>query len=237
MDEEIYQRTEILLGSENVDKIKKLNIVICGVGGVGSFTLEAIARIGVGKITIIDKDIVDITNINRQLIATKKTIGKDKVEVAKKRINDINPSVKVSAIKENITSDNISSLLDSKETIDYVVDCVDNIEAKLAIILECNRKNIKCISSMGMANKLDPLAIQIADIYKTNTCPLAKIIRKKLKENGIKKQTVVFSTEIPKKKTEEEKKIYGNTLGSVSFVPSVAGLVIASYVIKKSLNI
>lgn len=229
--EDIYQRTEIILGKENIKTISNLNIVICGIGGVGSFTLESLARIGVGNITIIDKDVIDITNINRQIIATSKNIGKDKVEEAQKRVNEINPEIKVKAIKENITSENISKILNN-DNIDYVVDCVDNIEAKIAIMLECNKKNIRCISCMGMGNKLNPLDIKISDIYKTNTCPLAKIIRKKLKENNIKNQKVVFSTELPKKKTIDEKEIYGNTLGSVSFVPSVAGLILASEVIK-----
>lgn len=225
MEETIYQRTEIVIGKENVNKLKNKHVLICGIGGVGSFALEAIARCGISNITIIDKDIVDVTNINRQLIALQSTVGKSKVEVARERLMDINKDISIVAIKENITSDNISEIINKK--IDYVVDAVDNIEAKVAIIAECNKKNIKCISCMGMGNKLNPLDIKVADIYKTNTCPLAKIMRKKLKESGIKKQKVVFSTEIP-----VEKKINTNTLGSVSFVPSVAGLVIASEVIK-----
>ena len=231
MNDEIYQRTEILLGKENVEKLKDKHVLICGIVGVGSFALEALARIGVGNITIVDKDTVDITNINRQIIATLDTVGKKKVEVAQKRINNINKKILVNAIYENINKDNIEEIFDMADY-DYVLDCVDNIEAKIAIILEANKRNIKCISSMGMANKLEPLKIEVTDIYKTNTCPLAKKIRKILKAEGIKKQKVVYSTELPKKKTEEEKKIYQNTLGSVSFVPSVGGLIMASEVVK-----
>lgn len=227
----LYQRSEIVLGKENIEKIKNSNICICGIGGVGSYVLEAIARIGVANITVIDKDIVDKTNINRQLIATNSTVGMDKVKVAKEHVLDINKEANIKEIKQNITSENIYELL-SKEKYDYIVDCVDNFDAKIAIIGYCNSENIKCISCMGMANKLNPLDIKVSDINKTSMCPLAKNVRKKLKELGIKKQKVVYSIEAPKKLSEEEKEIYGNTLGSVSFVPSVAGLIIASEVIK-----
>ena len=230
MENSIYQRTEILIGKDNVNKLKEKHILICGVGGVGSYALEALARVGIGKLTIVDKDVVDITNINRQLIATYDTIGKLKVEVAKKRIENINKEAKVNILQENITSDNIEKIIDKK--FDYVVDCVDSLEAKIAIIKYCNENNITCISCMGMANKLNPLDIKVADIYKTINCPLARILRKKLKELNIKKQKVVYSTEIPKKHKVEENNKYSNTLGSVSFVPSTAGLVIASEVVK-----
>lgn len=227
----LYQRSEIVLGKENIEKIKNSNICICGIGGVGSYVLEAIARIGVANITVIDKDIVDKTNINRQLVATNSTVGMDKVKVAKEHVLDINKEANIKEIKQNITSGNIYELL-GKEKYDYIVDCVDNFDAKIAIIGYCNSENIKCISCMGMANKLNPLDIKVSDINKTSMCPLAKNVRKKLKELGIKKQKVVYSIEAPKKLSEEEKEIYGNTLGSVSFVPSVAGLIIASEVIK-----
>lgn len=231
--ENIYNRTEILLGKENVESLKLKHVMICGIGGVGSYTLEAIARIGIGRITIVDKDVVDITNINRQLLALSSTIGEDKVEVAKKRVADINNKIIVDTLKVDISRNNINDLILNKN-IDYVVDCVDNVEAKIAIIDICNRNNIKCISCMGTANKLNPLELNITDIYKTNTCPLAKLIRKKLKELNIKKQKVLFSTEIPKKASNEDG---NNTLGSVSFVPSCAGLIIASEVVKDLLEI
>ncbi len=226
MEDSIYNRTEIVIGKDSVEKLKKSHVLICGIGGVGSYVLEAIARAGVLNITIVDKDIIDITNINRQLIALNSNIGKDKVDVAKSRVMNINKDANVIAIKQDITPNNIFSLFQGKN-IDYVVDAVDNIDAKIAIITECQKRNIKCISSMGMGNKLNPLDIKVADIYKTNTCPLAKTMRKRLKEIGVKRQKVVFSTEIP-----VEKKIDTKVLGSVSFVPSVAGLVIASEVVK-----
>ncbi len=226
MEDSIYNRTEIVIGKDSVEKLKKSHVLICGIGGVGSYVLEAVVRAGVLNITIVDKDIIDITNINRQLIALNSNIGKDKVDVAKSRVMNINKDANVIAIKQDITPNNIFSLFQGKN-IDYVVDAVDNIDAKIAIITECQKRNIKCISSMGMGNKLNPLDIKVADIYKTNTCPLAKTMRKRLKEIGVKRQKVVFSTEIP-----VEKKIDTKVLGSVPFVPSVAGLVIASEVIK-----
>lgn len=232
MNDDFYQRTQIIIGKENIERIKDMHIVICGIGGVGSFVLEALARIGVGNLTIIDKDVVDATNINRQIIALQSTIGKYKVDVAKERILDINPKAKVKTICINITSDNIDEIISIDDNIDYVVDCVDNIEAKIAIISKCNNKNIKCISCMGMGNKINPLDIRVSDIYKTNTCPLARIIRKKLKELGINKQKVIFSVEKPIKNDSNS-----NVLGSISFVPSVAGLIIASEVIKDTLNL
>lgn len=231
MNENIYQRTEILLGKGNVEKLKNKHIVICGIGGVGSYVLEALARVGIGYLTIIDKDTVDVTNINRQIIATLDSVGENKVDVAKNRVKLINKEIKVKPIKLDITRENITDII-KEENIDYVVDCVDNIEAKIAIITECNQKNIKCISCMGMGNKLNPLDIKVSDIYKTINCPLSKIMRKKLKEEGIKKQKVVYSIEMPKRKTEEEKQKYGNTLGSISFVPSTAGLIMASEIVK-----
>lgn len=229
--ENIYNRTEIILGTENIDILKNKHVLVCGIGGVGSYTLEALARIGIGKITIIDKDVIDITNINRQLLALHSTVGKNKVEVAKERIVDINDKIVVDALKVNINKNNIEELILNKN-IDYVVDCVDNVEAKLAIIEICYKNNIKCISCMGTANKINPLELKIADISKTNTCPLAKIIRKKLKDLNIKKQKVLFSTELPKMLNGSN-----NTLGSVSFVPSCAGLILASEVIKDLLDI
>ncbi len=237
--ETIYQRTEILVGKDNVNNLKTKHIVVFGVGGVGSFVVEALARVGIGNISIIDKDVVDITNINRQLIATNKTIGMDKVEVAKERILDINKEANILAFKENVTLENIDEIFSKKITtkIDYVVDCVDNVDAKIAIMQKCYNENIKCISSMGMGNKLNPLDIRVADIFKTSVCPLAKKIRKRLKELEIKKQKVIYSIELPKQKTEQEKELYGNTLGSVSFVPSVGGLVIASEVVKDLIRI
>ncbi len=220
----VYNRTEILIGKEKLELIKNSKVCIFGVGGVGSYVAEALARAGVGNIFVVDKDVVDITNINRQIIAMHSTLGKDKVKVMKERINDINPEINVTSLKEDVNFDNIESIIEDFSP-HYIVDCVDNIDAKIAIIQYAFKNNIKCISCMGMANKMNPLDIEVSDIYKTSVCPLAKIIRKKLKILNIPKQKVVFSKEIPAK---NEKK----TLGSVSFVPSVAGLVTSSEVIK-----
>ncbi len=225
--EEIYNRTRLVIGDENLQKIKNANVCICGIGGVGSYTLEALARIGVGKITIIDKDNVDITNINRQLIATVDNVGKAKVEEAKKRITSINPDIQITAIKDNIDSSNVSKYI--TQDLDYVVDAIDSVDSKIAIIKECKAKDIKIISSMGMANRLEPLQIRVADIAKTEVCPLAKVVRKRLKDERIHKVKVVFSTENAIKTGSKE-------LGSVSFVPSTAGLIIASEVIKEIIS-
>lgn len=230
MQDTIYQRTEIVIGKDRMQQIKQKHVVIFGIGGVGSYVLEAISRFGIGKITIVDKDVIDITNINRQLIALSTNVGKIKVEEAKKRIREINSEIDVIAIRENVTKENIDTFFE-KQNFDYVVDAVDNIEAKIAIIKKCEQEKVPCISSMGMGNKMDPFAIHITTIDKTNTCPLAKMMRKKLREIGITKQKVIYSTELP-----IEKKIETKTLGSVSFVPSVAGLMIASEVIKDLLK-
>ena len=222
--DEIYQRTALVIGNENIEKLKNTKICICGIGGVGSYTLEALARIGVGHLTIIDKDHVDITNVNRQIIATVDNVGKAKVEEAKKRIKSINPNIQVTAIKDFIDETNVEKYI--TEDYDYVVDAIDSVESKIAIIKKCKEKNIKIISSMGMANRLEPLKIKVSDISKTEVCPLAKVVRKRLKEEGIKQVKVLFST-------ENAIKTQSKTLGSVSFVPSVAGLVIASEIVNE----
>lgn len=219
----IYSRTEIVLGKEKLEKIKDSNICICGIGGVGSYSLEALARVGVLNITIIDKDIVDITNINRQIIATVDNVGKSKVEESKKRIKNINPAINVKAIQDTVNDSNINKYITTQ--FDYVIDAIDDVEAKISLIKRCKEINIPIISSMGTANKLDPLKLKVTDISKTEMCPLAKIVRKRLRMEGINKVKVVYSTE---QAIETNTKI----LGSVSYVPSVAGLIIASEVVK-----
>ncbi len=220
---DIYNRTEIIFGKENIEKIKNSKVCICGIGGVGSFSMEALARIGVGHITIIDKDKVDVTNINRQLIATVDNVDIPKVKVGEDRIKSINPNINVKTHEIFITKDNIAEYIDN--TYDYIIDAIDSVDSKVELIKYCYDNNINVISSMGMANRVNPLDIKVADIYKTKMCPLAKIIRKKLKELDVKKLKVVYSEEQAIKPNSKE-------LGSVSFVPSVAGLVIASEVIK-----
>ena len=223
----IYQRTELVIGKKNLEKLKKTKVCICGIGGVGSYVLEALARVGVGSITIIDKDNIDITNLNRQIIATMGNVGNPKVTEAKKRITSINPEINITAIQDFIDSNNVEQYI--AKDYDYVIDAIDSVESKIAIIKTCKQKGVKIISSMGMANRLDPLRIKITDISKTEVCPLAKVVRKRLKEEKIEKVKVVFST-------ENAIKTEGKLLGSVSYVPATAGLVIASEVVKDIIN-
>ncbi|MFR3072042.1 MAG: ThiF family adenylyltransferase [Paeniclostridium sp.] len=229
MDKNFRTRTALIVGNEGVEKLKNSNVLIFGVGGVGSFAAEAIARAGVGKMTIVDFDDVDITNINRQLPALHSTVGKDKVDVMKERILDINPDIDIKAIKAMYTAENSDELLSGDY--DYVVDAIDMVSSKIHLIESCVKKNLTIISSMGMGNKLDPTKIVVTDIHKTQMCPLAKVVRKELRDRKIKKLKVVYSTEKPvelKERIMNGKKI---TPGSISFVPSVAGLTIASVVI------
>jgi len=223
-----YDRTEILIGKENIDKLKDSHVAVFGIGGVGSYTVEALVRAGVGQITIIDADNVDVTNINRQLLATIDVVGQAKVDVLEKRILSINPEIKVYKICDFYSPENREKFFTSKY--DYVVDAIDSIASKIDLIKYCYDNNVKIMSSMGTANKLEPLKLKVADINKTSVCPLAKIIRKKSKELGIKKLKVVYSEELPIKNDST------NVLGSVSFVPSVAGLIIASEVVRDIMN-
>ena len=216
-----FSRTELVIGKEKVDILKKSKVAIFGIGGVGSYVVEGLARAGIGKIILVDKDEVSISNINRQIIATHNTVGKPKVEVAKKRILEINPNANVDIYQEFFMQDTEGIIDDS---IDYIVDAVDTVTAKLELIVRANKLNIPIISCMGTGNKLDPTKFEIADIYKTSVCPLAKVMRKELKARGIKKLKVLYSK-------EEAIKTEG-VIGSISFVPSVAGLIAAGEVIK-----
>ena len=213
-----------LLAGDKVLDVGKLNILIIGLGGVGSYTLESLARMGVGNFTIVDYDTVDVSNINRQIYALHSTIGEKKVDVAKRRVLDISPTTNVNTIDTKITLENIDKLM--LGSYDYVVDACDSVEIKKELIKLCKEKNQKLISSMGTANKLDPTKLKITDLSKTNYDPIAKILRKYVKDNHIKgKITVVSSDEVPFK-------LQGK-LGSVSFVPSVAGLLITSHIIRE----
>ena len=220
-----FARTELLIGKDGVEKLKKSKIAIFGIGGVGSYVVEGLARTGVENFILVDNDVVDLTNINRQIIAMHSNIGEDKVEVAKKRILDINPNANIEIHKEFF-------LPESKEIFDksvnYIIDCVDTISAKIELVLRANKLNIPIISCMGTGNKLDPTKFEITDIFKTSVCPLAKVMRKELKNRGIKKLKVLYSKEEPIKIKKEE----NCKAGSISFVPSVAGLIIAGAVIK-----
>ena len=231
--QEQFSRTELLIGKQNIEKLQNAKVAVFGIGGVGSYVVEGLARAGIGNFILVDKDIVDITNINRQIIATTKTIGLSKVEVSKQRILEINPNANVEIYKEFFMPDS-PELFD--ENTDYVVDCVDTITAKIELIIRAKNKGIPIISCMGTGNKLDPTKFEVTDISKTSVCPLAKVMRKELRDRGINSLKVVYSKEEPiKVKTlneENNKKIPG----SISFVPSVAGLIIAGEVIKDIIN-
>ena len=244
--ENLFSREELLIGKEAVEKLKNKKVAIFGIGGVGSYVVEGLVRAGIENFVLVDKDEVDVTNINRQLIATTKTIGKDKVDVAKQRILDINPNAKVEIYKEFFLPET-KGILDN--SIDYIVDAVDTVTAKIELVVRANKLEIPIISSMGTGNKLDPTKFEVTDIYKTSICPLAKVMRKELKARNIKNLKVVYSKEEPIKpnttdnkmdnikneKIKENKEADLNRKvapGSISFVPSVAGLIIAGEVIK-----
>ncbi len=228
---EIYKRTEMLIGKASVDVLKKSHIMIFGIGGVGSYAAEAIARAGVGEITLVDKDKVSVSNINRQLIALNSTVGKSKVEVMKSRIEDINPGIKVNAVEKFCLPENIDEFFDRK--IDYVIDAVDTVSAKIAIVEKCKKVGIEIISAMGAGNKLNPEDFQIEDIYKTEECPLCRVMRRELKKRGIADLKVVYSKEKSKSLQNEVDGESGKVIpGSISFVPSVMGLILAGEAIK-----
>ena len=224
-----FSRTEMLIGKENVEKLHNKKVAIFGIGGVGSFVLEGLVRAGVENFVLIDKDEVDITNINRQIIATYATIGKPKVQVAKERIIEINPNAKVEIYQEFFMPET-EGILD--KSIDYIIDCVDTVTAKIELVVRANKMGIPIISAMGTGNKLDPTKFQITDIYKTSVCPLAKVMRKELKARGINNLKVIFSTEQPIENWKREPSQIPQVPASISFVPSVAGLIIAGEVIK-----
>ena len=237
-----FSRTELLIGKEAIEKLNNSKVAIFGIGGVGSFVVEGLVRAGVQNFILVDNDKVCSTNLNRQLIATRKTIAKFKVDVAKERILEINPKASVKVYQEFFMP-NSKEILD--ETVDYIVDAVDTVTAKIELVMRAERLNIPIISSMGTGNKLDPTKFEVADIYKTSICPLAKVMRKELRQRGIKKLKVVYSKEEPIKinktteencicppETEEKCTTRKQIPGSISFVPSVAGLIIAGEVIK-----
>ena len=224
-----FSRTELLIGKHGVEKLNNSKVAIFGIGGVGSHVVEGLVRAGVQNFVLIDGDDVDITNLNRQIIATTTTIGEPKVEVAKERILSINPNANVEIHKEFFMP-NSPEIIDN--SVDYIVDCVDTVTAKIEIILRAKKLNIPIISSMGTGNKLDPTRFEVTDIYKTTVCPLAKVMRKELKARGIEKLKVVYSKEEPIKHEIQDNEGRKQVPGSISFVPSVAGLIIAGEVIK-----
>ena len=242
-----FSRTELLFGKEAMDKLAGSKVAVFGIGGVGGCVCEALVRSGVGAFDLIDDDKVCLTNLNRQIIATRSTVGKYKTDVMRDRMLDINPNVEVEVHKCFFLPENADDF--PWDSYDYVVDAVDTVTAKIALVMKCKEKNIPIISSMGAGNKLDGSQFKVADIYKTKVCPLAKVMRRELKKRGVKKLKVVYSEEIPTRPIEDMAISCRNNCicppgaehkcterrdipGSVAFVPSVAGLIIAGEVAK-----
>lgn len=240
MDPDRNIRTRMLIGDDEATKLENTRVAVFGAGGVGGYVIEALARCGIGHIDIIDRDVVDVSNINRQILAVTNTIGMKKTEAARQRVLSINPSADVKTYDMFFLPEN-SDEFDFEEY-DYVVDAIDTVTAKIELVMKCQAVDTPLICCMGTGNKMHPEFLQVTDIYKTSVCPLAKVMRKELKARGIRKQKVLFSTELPMKPME----VNGNNLlqgttsrvpGSISFVPSAAGLIIASVIVREILSI
>ena len=228
----IFLRTEALFGKDAMEKLKNSSVIVFGIGGVGGHTAEALVRSGVGKITLVDKDVFDETNLNRQIFSTVDAIGKSKTEIAEKRLKNINPDCAIKRF-DIFYLPETSHLINLKEY-DYVVDAIDTVTGKIEIITNAKKADIPVISSMGTGNKFDPSRLKIADIYKTDICPLARVMRREMKKRNIKSLTVVYSDEKP---VESVKDNSGNRLtASNAFVPSTAGILIASHVVYEIIN-
>jgi len=229
-----FSRTRLLLGQEAMEILSEKKVAVFGVGGVGGYVCEALVRTGIGHFDIIDNDQVSLTNLNRQIIALQSTIGRDKVEVMRERMLDINPNVDVTVHKCFFLPENADSF--PFGSYDYVVDAVDTVAAKIEIIMQCKNKGIPVISCMGAGNKLDPTGFVVTDIYKTTMCPLAKVMRHEMKKRGVKKLKVVYSNEKPISPDQAlaSEEVTGKRAvpGSTAFTPAVAGLILASEVVK-----
>ena len=227
-----FCRTELLVGEEGRNKLHNSKVIVFGIGGVGSFVVEALTRAGVGNLILVDNDTICISNLNRQIHATQATVGMIKVEAMKERVISINPKCNVEAKQVFITADNISEIIPSD--VDYVVDAIDTVTSKLALAEYCYKNNINIISSMGTGNKMDPTQFRVSDVFKTKVCPLAKVMRHELRKRGVKKLKVVYSEEMPMTpdKGRAVPSAKRQTPGSISFVPPVAGMIIGGEVIK-----
>lgn len=230
MENNIYSRTESLIGKDSLEILKNSKVIVFGIGGVGSFAVESLCRCGIGEISLVDFDIIDITNVNRQIYAMLDNIGKYKVDEMKKRIELINPDIKVNIFKEKLEKDNIEKF--NLKYYDYVIDAIDTITSKIYLIKYCFENNIKIISAMGAGNKLDPTRFKVADIYKTSGCPLARVMRRELKRLHVKKLKCVYSDEISIGEKIESDEIRKSSPSSISFIPSTMGLIITSEVVK-----
>ncbi len=241
-----FMRTELLLGHDAMEKFQQASIAVFGLGGVGSFTAEALARAGIGRLLLIDKDVVDVTNINRQLIALEGTIGQAKVDVMAERIQQINPKCQVIRKKMFFEESSVNEVF--AEHLDYIADAIDTISSKLLLVLEANSRGIPIISSMGAANKLDPTKFEILDLFETSVDPIAKVMRRELKKHGFSGPLpVVCSTEIPLTPMHRYEQVVQDSdqatsrkiatpPASVAFVPPVAGLILASYIVRQLVN-
>ena len=228
-----FSRTELLLGADGMEKLKRARVAVFGIGGVGSYAVEALARAGIGALDLIDNDVISLTNINRQIIALHSTVGLPKTDVMAARVRDINPECEVRTYQTFYGPDTAEEF--DFAQYDYIIDAIDTVTGKLALAVNAQKANTPIISSMGTGNKLDPTAFTVTDIYKTSFCPLARIMRKELRKRGIERLKVVYSEEealTPEGVTEELPQGRRSIPGSVSFVPSVAGLILAGEVIK-----
>lgn len=230
MENNIYSRTESLIGKDSLNILKNSKVIVFGIGGVGSFTVESLCRCGIGEISLVDFDIIDITNINRQIHAMSNNIGKYKVDEMKKRIELINPDIKVNTFKKKLDKNNVENF--NLKYYDYVVDAIDIITSKIYLIKCCYENNINVISAMGAGNKLDPTRFKVVDIYKTSGCPLARVMRRELKKLGIKKLKCVCSDETSSGEVIESYERRKSSPSSISFIPSTMGLIITSEVVK-----
>ena len=247
-----FSRTELLIGKEGIEKLNKAKVAIFGLGGVGSFVVEGLVRAGIQNFVLVDDDKICLTNLNRQIIATRKTVGKYKVEVARDRILEINPNANVEIFQEFYMPGSNSNIL--TEDLTYVVDCIDTVTAKIELVVNCKKLGIPIISAMGTGNKLDPSRFEITDIYKTSICPLAKVMRKELRKRNIENLKVIYSKEEPIKPDDNSESsckkncicppgtarkctIRNQVPGSISFVPSVAGLMIAGEIVREIIGI
>lgn len=230
MEHSQFLRSEMILGENSTDNLKNKNIILFGLGGVGSYTAEALARAGIGRLTIVDSDVVSVTNINRQLCALHSTVGRPKVEVVRERILDINPECEVTALQKFYLPENSEEF--RLEQFDYIADAIDTVSAKIDLAVKSQELSIPMISCMGTGNKLDPSRFAVSDVFKTSGCPLCRVMRTELRKRGIKKLNVVWSDEIPVKPSEtSENSGKRQTPGSLPFVPGAAGLIMAGKII------
>ncbi len=231
----LFERTSLLIGQDKIDTLSRKHVAVFGLGGVGSYAVESLVRCNVGELTLIDGDVYSFSNINRQLYATIKTVNQKKVDVAKNRVLEINPNVTVNVYDLFLNADTINLIDFSK--FDYVIDAIDTVSSKLLLISKCKELNVPIICCLGTGNKLDPFAFEIDYIENTSVCPLAKVMRKELKNRNIEKVLVLYSKEQPKNTVAKEENSSRHSPASISFVPSVAGLLISSKVIKDLLNL